>query len=124
MATCVSSSRYVILNTTNLLPFRISAKHPLNLLIFQQYFIARKYLRDAERKYYTLQSFKGTLEAVEQQTNMMKLVTDSEARLKYLMTVYKIWEHGVHKLNRDVEKLNKLLAEAYRVTLRKLEVCT
>ena len=35
--------------------------------------------------------------------------------------MYKIREHGVQKLNRDVEKLNRLFAEAYRVALRKLE---
>lgn len=87
-------------------------------------FSSRKYLRDAERKYYTLQSFKFTLDAIEQQTNVMKMVTDSETRLKYLMTVYKIWEHGVHKLNKDVERGNSLFAEAYRVVLRKLEVRT
>ena len=88
------------------------------------FFSFRKYLRDAERKYYTLQSFKFTLDAIEQQTNVMKVVTDSETRLKYLMTVYKIWEHGVHKLNKDVERGNRLFAEAYRVVLRKLEVHT
>ena len=67
-------------------------------------------------------SFRYTLDAVEQQTNMMKLVTDWETRLKYLMTVHKIWEHGIHKLNKYIEKANRLFGEAYRVVLRKLEV--
>ena len=82
----------------------------------------RKYLRDAEKKYYSLMSFRYTLDAVEQQTNVMKVVTDSETRLKYLMTVHKIWEHGIHKLNKYVDKTNRLFAETYRVVLRKLEV--
>jgi hypothetical protein len=88
------------------------------------YFIYRKYLRDAEKKYYALTSHRYTLDAVEQQIEDMKMVTDMEVRQKFLMVVYKIHEHGVHKLNKHVERSNRLLAEAYRVTLRKLEVRT
>ena len=69
---------------------KLSSNQDVNSTISMQMFTlfihCRKYLRDAERKFYTLQSFKTTLDAVEAQTNAMKLVTDPEARLKYLMT--------------------------------------
>ena len=82
----------------------------------------RKYLRDAEKKFYALTSHRYTLDAAEERINDMKSITDIEQRHKFLLLFYKIWEHGVHKLNKHVERTNKLLAEAYRVVLRKLEV--
>lgn len=87
-----------------------------------QFLCRRKYLRDAEKRYYALLSHQRTLDVVELQISDMKTETDSEKRLQFLQTVYKIWEHGVHKLAKEQDRTNMLLAEAYRVVLRKLEV--
>lgn len=87
-------------------------------------FIFRKYLRDADKRYYALLSHQYTLDVVEAQISDMKTETDPEKRQHFLKTVYKIWEHGVHKLAKEQERTNLLLAEAYRVVVRKLEVCT
>ncbi|XP_053384100.1 calcineurin-binding protein cabin-1-like isoform X2 [Mercenaria mercenaria] len=95
--------------------------HQVHLQLNRQPEPGKKYLRDAEKKYYALTSHRYTLDAVEQQIEDMKAITDTEVRQKFLMVVYKIHEHGVHKLNKHVERTNRLLAEAYRVTLRKLE---
>ena len=85
-------------------------------------YIYRKYLRDAEKRFYALLSHQYTLDIVELQISDMKTETDSDSRLQFLQTVYKIWEHGVHKLAKEQERTNTLLAEAYRVVVRKLEV--
>jgi len=83
----------------------------------------RKYLRDAEKRYYALTSHRYTLDAVEQRIEEMRMETDPDKRLAFLQCVYKVWEHGVHKLNKYPDRANKLLADAYRVVMRKLEVC-
>ena len=80
-------------------------------------YIYRKYLRDAEKRFYALLSHQYTLDIVELQISDMKTETDSDSRLQFLQTVYKIWEHGVHKLAKEQERTNILLAEAYSESL-------
>ncbi|WAR03684.1 CABIN-like protein [Mya arenaria] len=95
--------------------------HAVHLQLNRQPEPGKKYLRDAEKRYYALTSHRYTLDAVELQITDMKTETDSDKRLAFLQTVYKVWEHGVHKLNKYPDRANRLLAEAYRVVLRKLE---
>ncbi|XP_052231892.1 calcineurin-binding protein cabin-1-like isoform X2 [Dreissena polymorpha] len=95
--------------------------HEVHLQLNRQPEPGRKYLRDAEKRCYALKSHRYTLDAVELQIEDMKLETNSDVRHQFLKDVYKIWEHGVQKLNKYPERIKKLFSEAYRVVLRKYE---
>lgn len=67
----------------------------------------KKYLRDGERAIFAKEAFARCLDAIIGKVPDIKQIGDAEKQLKYLMEVYKIWNHGIYKLRRHLARSNK-----------------
>ncbi|KAK6191339.1 hypothetical protein SNE40_003056 [Patella caerulea] len=78
----------------------------------------RKFVRDAERTYLWKLAFRYTVEVMMIRSEQLLKETVEEKRLAFLMDVYKVWHHGIHKLNKFVESTNKVFIKTFRLALQ------
>ncbi|XP_050407932.1 calcineurin-binding protein cabin-1 [Patella vulgata] len=78
----------------------------------------RKFVRDAERTYLWKLAFRYTVEVMMLRSEQLLKETVEEKRLSFLMDVYKVWHHGIHKLNKFVESTNKVFIKTFRLALQ------
>ncbi|ESO97504.1 hypothetical protein LOTGIDRAFT_152594 [Lottia gigantea] len=78
----------------------------------------KKFLRDSERIYLWKQAYKNTIDVLMNKCDQLDKENNEEKRLSFLMDVYKVWHHGVHKINKLTELTNKLFIRTYRLARR------
>ncbi|KAK3607470.1 hypothetical protein CHS0354_015617 [Potamilus streckersoni] len=74
----------------------------------------KKYLRDAERVYLAKLAYTTALDVIDTETQKLKMVSDEEKKIKIMMDAYKVWEYAAPKTAILGDRINDVLAQAYK----------
>ncbi|KAL3843014.1 hypothetical protein ACJMK2_020975 [Sinanodonta woodiana] len=74
----------------------------------------KKYLRDAERVYLAKLAYTTALDVIDTEGQRLKTVSDEEKKIKFMMDAYKVWEYAAPKTAILGDRINDVLAQAYK----------